>query len=123
MEGLSMATNPLRRLREELRRVESLDELPPDLRYALELLAAAFGTSAEAMRENIIYTSFEDELTMGFLRSVPTSNKVKPSTRLAALISEGRAVPPTRTKRNRSRDNLIPVKGSVSELVIEDRRR
>jgi hypothetical protein len=118
-----MATNPLRRLREELRQVEGLDELPPDLRYALEVLAAAFGTSAEAMRENIIYASFDDEPTMSFMRSVPTGNKVKPTTRLAALVSEGRAVPPIRAKRNRSRDILIPVKGSVSELVIEDRRR
>jgi hypothetical protein len=122
MEGLPMATNPLRKLREQLRQVESLDELPPDLRYALELLAAAFGMSPEAMRENIIYASFEDEPTMSFLRSVPTGNKAKPSTRLAALLSAGRAVPPSRAKRNRSREILIPVKGSVSELVIEDRR-
>jgi hypothetical protein len=72
-----MATNPLRMLQEELRRVESLDELPPDLRHALELLATAFHTTPEAMRENIIYMSFEDNLTMGFMRSVPTGDKAK----------------------------------------------
>jgi hypothetical protein len=117
-----MATNPLRKLREELRQVESLDELPPDLRYALEVLAAAFHTTPEAMRENIIYASFDDDLTMGFMRSVPTGDRVKYRTRLAVLVSEGRATPPAKAKRSRSRDALIPVKGSVSELVIEDRR-
>jgi hypothetical protein len=43
--------------------------------------------------------------------------------RLAALIAEGGATLPRKAKRRRSKDDLIPAKGSVSELVIEDRHR
>jgi len=118
-----MATNPLRRLEEELRQVDSPDQLPPDLLYALETLAAAFGTSLEAMRDRIIYASSTDEPIMGFMKSVPTGHNIKPRTRLATLVANGRAALPKKAKRQRSTDDLIPVEGPVSELVIEDRRR
>jgi hypothetical protein len=118
-----MATDPLRRLEEELRRVESPDELSPDLLYALQTLAAAFGTSLEAMRDRIIYASSRNQRVIGYLRSVPTNDDIKPTTRLATLVARGDATLPKRAKRRRGRDDLIPVKGSVSELVIEDRHR
>jgi hypothetical protein len=116
-----MGTDPLRRLQEELRQVESPEDLPPDLLYALETLAAAFGTSLEAMRDRIIYASSRDEPVIGFMKSVPTGRDIEPMTQLATLVSQGRATLPKKAKRQRSRDDLIPVKGSVSELVIEDR--
>jgi hypothetical protein len=118
-----MATDPLRRLEEELRQVENPDELPPDLLYALQTLAAVFGTSLEAMRDRIILASSEDAPIMGFMTSLPSGGNAKPATRLGALIAHGDAALPKKTKRRRTRDDLIPVEGLVSELVIEDRRR
>lgn len=115
-----MASDALRRLQHELRRIQHPEELPPDLLYALQTLADVFGTSLEAMRERIVS---EDEPTTAFMTSVPTGHDIKPQMRLAALIAEGRATLPRRTKRRRSKDDLIPAKGSVSELVIEDRHR
>lgn len=115
-----MATDALRRLQRELRRVHHSDELPPDLLYALQTLADVFGTSLEAMRDRIVS---EDEPTTAFMRSVPTGQDINPQMRLAALIAEGRATLPKKTKSRRSRDDLIPAKGSISELVIEDRHR
>jgi hypothetical protein len=115
-----VASDALRRLQEELRRVHSPDELPPDLLTALHALAAAFGTSLEAMRDRIVS---EDEPPVSFMRPVPTGHDFTSQARLAALVAEGRAVLPKMAKRQRTRDDLIPVKGSISELVIEDRHR
>ena len=114
-----MATDPLRRLEEELRNVESPYDLPPDLLYALETLAAAFGTSVEAMRERIIFP------TLGgpFITTVPTGHDISPPARLATLVARGLARLPKKMKRQLTREDLIPVRGSISELVIEDRRR
>jgi hypothetical protein len=117
-----MATDPLRRLEEELRQVDNPDELPPDLLYALQTLAAAFGTSLEAMRDRIILASSRDEPIMGFMTSLPTGRDAKSGTRLATLVVNGDAVLPKSAKRRRTRDDLIPVEGLVSDLVIEDRR-
>jgi hypothetical protein len=89
-----MGTDPLRRLQEELRQVESPEELPPDLLYALETLAAAFGTSLEAMRDRIIYASSRNEPVIGFMKSVPTGRDIQPMTQLATLVSQGRATLP-----------------------------
>jgi hypothetical protein len=117
-----MATDPLRRLEEELRQVENPDDLPPDLLYALQTLAAVFATSLEAMRDRIILASSENEPIMGFMTSLPTGQDAKSGTRLGTLIAKGDAVLPKSPKRRRTRDDLIPVEGLVSELVIEDRR-
>jgi hypothetical protein len=121
-EKAAMATDPLRRLEEELRQVENPNDLPPDLLYALQTLAAAFGTSLEAMRDRIILASSRDEPIMGFMTSLPTGRDAKSGTRLATLVVNGDAVLPKRAKRRRTRDDLIPVEGLVSDLVIEDRR-
>lgn len=117
-----MATDPLRRLEEELRQVENPYELPPDLLFALQTLAAVFGTSLEAMRDRIILASSGDEPIMGLMTSLPTGRDAKSGTRLATLVANGNAVLPRRAKRRRTRDDLIPVEGLVSDLVIEDRR-
>jgi hypothetical protein len=117
-----MATDPLRRLEEQLRQVEDPHDLPPDLLCALEVLAAALGTSLEGMRDRIITQSSSGEPVMGFIRSVPRDHNIKPKTRLAALVANGQATLPRKAKRQRTKDDLIPVRAAVSELLIEDRR-
>ncbi len=117
-----MATDPLRKLEEELRQVEDPNDLPPDLLLALRTLASAFGTSLEGMRQRIILWSDtaegESSLLTIFIRSVEGIDE-----RLAALVAEGHAPLPRHPKRSRTTDDLIPVDGSVSELILEDRRR
>jgi hypothetical protein len=117
-----MATDPLRRLEERLRQVDDPHDLPPDLLCALEVLAAAFGTSLEGMRDRIITQSSSGDAVMTFIRALPRDHNIKPKTRLAALVANGRATLPRKTKRPRTKDDLIPIRGPVSELVIEDRR-
>lgn len=115
-----MPSDALRRLQRELRRIQHPEELPPDLLYALQTLADVFGTSLEAMRERIVS---EAEPTTAFMTSVPTGHDIKAQMRLAELIAEGRATLPRKPKRRRNKDDLIPAKGSISEIVIEDRHR
>jgi hypothetical protein len=118
-----MATDPLRRLQEELRHVENPTDLPPDLLLVLETLAAAFGTSLEAMRDRVILSTSKDRPILGLVNITPGDIPTNLSSRLAELVADGTAALPKRAKRQRSAQDLIPVSGSVSEFVVEDRRR
>jgi hypothetical protein len=118
----AMASDPLRRLEEGLRQVEDPSDLAPDLLLALETLASVFGTSPEGMRNRIIIWSStgtgKSRLVEGFVRSVDDIDS-----RLAPLVIRGRASLPKREKQSRTTDDLIPVVGAMSDLIIEDRRR
>jgi len=117
-----MASDPLRKLEEGLRHVDDPNDLPPDLLLALKTLASVFGTSLEGMRDRIIIWSDtgtgKSQLMETLLRPVDEIDL-----RLAPLVIQGRVALPKRAKRARTADDLIPVRGSVSDLILEDRRR
>jgi hypothetical protein len=117
-----MASDPLRRLEEGLRQVDDPNDLPPDLLLALQTLASVFGTSLEGMRNRIIIWS-----TTGTAKSRLVERFIRPvhdiDSRLAPLVIRGQASLPKREKRSRTTDDLIPVVGSISDLILEDRRR
>ena len=117
-----MASDPLRRLEEGLLQVEDPGDLPPDLLFALQTLASVFGTSLEGMRNRIIIWSStgagKSRLVKRFIRPVDDIDS-----RLAPLVIRGHASLPKREKRSRTTNDLIPVVGAISDLIIEDRRR
>jgi hypothetical protein len=117
-----MASDPLRKLEEGLRQVDDPNDLPPNLLLVLETLASVFGTSLEGMRNRIITWS-----TTGTGKSHLVEMLIRPvddiDPRLVPLVIRGHASLPKRAKRSLTTDDLIPVTGSISDLILEDRRR
>src|SRR4029453_6462983 len=117
-----MASDPLRKLEEGLRQVDDPNDLPPVLLLVLETLASVFGTSLEGMRNRIITWS-----TTGTGKSHLVEMLIRPvddiDPRLVPLVIRGSASLPKRAKRSLTTDDLIPVTGSISDLILEDRRR